>query len=124
MKFLERFWRGCGHCHDGRECPLATEFEQRTLGNGEYDHGSALVGAVLLVFILPLATAIGGAYASGRYLADAEGHSLGWWQAGGAIVGFFAGVGLARLALWARRHRNPGQGDSLVVAGSADGDRT
>jgi|GEM_PF-2093353 len=123
MKFLERFWRGCGHCRDGRECPFATELEQQTFGRGEYDRGLALVGAVLLVFILPLMSAIGGAYAGGRCLAAAEGRWLGWWQAGGAIVGFFAGVGLARLVFWTRR-RWGSANDGLSASSAADGERT
>jgi hypothetical protein len=103
MRFLERFWSGCGHCHDGRDCPLATDAAPQTFGTREYDHGPALVGAVLLVFILPLATAIGGAFLAGRWLAGPAPQLLGLWQTGGAIVGFSAGVGLAKLVFWARR---------------------
>jgi hypothetical protein len=108
MGFLERFWLGCGHCHDGRECPLATDAAPRTFGTGEYRHGLGLVGAVLLAFILPLVTAIGGAFLAGRWLAGPVQQLLGVWQTGGAIVGFVAGVGLAKLVFWVRRRLTDG----------------
>ena len=110
MRFLERFWLGCGHCRDGQGCPLATDADLQSFGTREYDHGLALVGAVLLVFILPLATAIGGVYATGHYLAGPSGRWLGWWQTCGALAGFFAGVGLARLVFWARRRWHSADG--------------
>lgn len=103
MRFLERFWLGCGHCHGGDSCPLAKDIDPEAARKHEYGQGAALVLAVILVFILPLATAIGGAYVVGEVLVGPARAGAGVWQLAGAVAGFFAGVGLARLVFWARR---------------------
>lgn len=87
MAWLEKFWFGCGHCHGGRECPLAEQAESALPAGGQ----SATVPAVLVVFILPLATAIAGAHVCGP---------SGLWQTAGALGGLMAGVVVARLLWW------------------------
>lgn len=111
MRFLERFWFGCGRCHDGQGCPLAEGAGPGAAGRHEYDQGAALVGAVLLVFILPLGCALGGAYLAGRGYAGPSLTVQGWWQLGGGLGGFAAGVALARVVLRiCRRPRRPADG--------------
>ena len=110
MKFLERFWFGCGHCHGEQSCPLMEGVDPESVGTRDYDHGAALIGAVILVFILPLATAIGGAFLAGNWWAGPSRASLGLWQTIGAVVGFFIGVGLAKLVFWTRRRSLPADG--------------
>ena len=110
MKFLERFWFGCGHCHGGAGCPVAENVDPETGELRVTVHGPALVGIVILVFIVPLATAIIGAYLGGLWLSGPTETLLWLWQLAGAIVGFLAGVGLARLVLWSRRRYWPTDG--------------
>ncbi|MCK4340518.1 MAG: hypothetical protein KAY37_02195 [Phycisphaerae bacterium] len=112
MKFLEKFWLGCAHCHGGHGCPVAENVDPET---GEYRptvHGAPLVGIVLMVFIVPPLTAIGGAYLAGKW-ADPSEAALGYWQTGGAVVGFFVGVGLAKLVFWTRRRFSSTDGGSV-----------
>lgn len=103
MKFLERFWFGCGHCHGDGTCPLLDTTTPLPLAAREFGHGPGLVGAVLLVFILPLAMAIAGAYAAGQWGPGQVVLSLGVRQAAGAVAGFLVGVGVAKFAFWTRR---------------------
>ena len=67
--------------------------------------GPALVGAAAIVFLLPLATAVGGAYVADKYLSPASSVPLGVWQAGGMLVGLAVGVGVAKLVLMLVRSR-------------------
>lgn len=100
MRFLERFWFGCGHCHDGKGCPLAEHVDPQT---GEFHtraDGLPIPVAVILVFIVPLVTAIVAAHLAGQWNTKLSGTALGWWQCGGGVAGFFVGVALARAALW------------------------
>jgi hypothetical protein len=53
----------------------------------------------MAVFLLPLASAIGGAYAGSKLWASDSFASVSLWQAGGMVVGLAAGAGLARLLL-------------------------
>jgi len=110
MKFLERFWFGCGDCHGGHGCPLAESVNQDRKEGGASAHGPALIGVAVLVFLVPMATAIIGAYVAGRWFAGPAETSLGFWQPAGAFVGFFAGVGLAKLVLWMCRRFLPVDG--------------
>ena len=123
MKFLERFWYGCGHCHGAEQgdgpasCPLMQDAQVNRWLDPEgrrFSQGGALVLAATTVFLLPLATAIGGAFVGGRYLAPAS-HTPVWaWQAIGMVAGLALGVGLAKLVLWLLRPRES-------VSGGGDG---
>lgn len=110
MRFLERFWFGCGHCHGEGGCPILEEAGLDPAETGEVRRGAPLVGTALLVFILPLITAVIGAYLAGRYGTGATAAWLGYWQVAGAVVGFFAGVGLARFVFWTRRRFSSADG--------------
>ena len=100
MSWLEKFWIGCGRCNGPEACPLAEPGECGPAGvRREELRGARFVVSVTAVFLLPLATAIGGAYLLGHWGADASFGSLGRWQTGGAVAGLLLGVGLARLLL-------------------------
>lgn len=107
MKFLERFWHGCSHCHNGEGCPLADNFEPDGASKHEYGQGATLVLAVVLVFILPLAAAIAGAAIASHYGSATTSSGRDWLQVGGATVGFFVGVVMARVVFWIRRRCTP-----------------
>ena len=111
MKFLERFWFSCNHCHEGHGCPVAEHADPET---GKFEmpiQGAPLVGTVFLVFLLPLAVAIVGASLVGRWLVDPSEQSLRLWQPAGALVGFLVGVALAKLVFWTcRRYSRTGGG--------------
>lgn len=99
MKFLERFWFGCGHCHTGEGCPINDYVDEH--GNlPETPHGLRLCAIMLLVFILPLLTAIGGACLADYVIPPLGEPWQDFEQVGGAIVGFFVGVALARGVFW------------------------
>ena len=51
--------------------------------------------AAMAVFLLPLATGIGGGFVAGQWLAEPSVGSLGRWQAGGMVGGLALGVFLA-----------------------------
>ena len=121
-KALERLWFSCGgQCHNhgdgGASCPLMDGGDpaQRLLDPEvrRFSEGGALVSASIAVFLLPLATAIGGAFLAGEYLASASVASVGWWQAAGLLAGLAVGVGLAKLVLRLVRSRQ-------VVSGGGD----
>ncbi len=96
MRFLEKFWTGCGHCRGGDSCPIIQAAEQE---GSPYASGHRLVLSVLTVFILPLLSAILVAFAAGRWFAGETASSLARWQVGGLLVGMAAGVGLAKLLI-------------------------
>jgi positive regulator of sigma E activity len=77
MRFLERFWFGCGHCH-GDGCPLAETTDTAT--QGDAGHGS-VVAESLAVFILPLVTALAGGWLASRI-----------WPIGGQVLGLLVGA--------------------------------
>lgn len=110
MKFLERFWFGCEHCHGGQGCPVAEHVDPETGEIPGTAHGLALIALVLLVFVFPLATAVAGAYAATCWSEAVSQTGRDLWQLGGALAGFFVGVGLARIALWVRRWFSPASG--------------
>lgn len=112
-KALERLWFSCGgQCHNygdgGASCPLMDGADPCNGCSIPRCGGSvraALVSASIAVFLLPLATAIGGAFLAGEYLASASVASVGWWQAAGLLAGLAVGVGLAKLVLLLVRSR-------------------
>lgn len=110
MKFLERFWFGCRHCHDGQGCPVADHVDPDTGELRGALRGGKLVAVVVLVFIVPLATAVLGAYLSEAWWANGSRLAPATWQLLGALGGFFAGVGLAKLVLWVGRAYLPSDG--------------
>ena len=112
-KALERLWFSCGgHCHThtdgGASCPLLDGADpmQRLLDPEarRFSSGFALVAACAAVFLLPLATAAGGAFLAGKYLA-ASAQSEGLWQMAGILAGLAAGIGLAKLLLFLTRSK-------------------
>ncbi len=104
MKWLERFWFGCGHCRGVEACPVARAVESAQ--SGPAGSGAGLVGAAVVVFLMPLVFAIAGAWlVGGRAAQDSHAVSSGW-QFVGAVAGLAAGVVTARWLvrrLWARR---------------------
>ena len=103
MKWLERFWFGCGHCHGTDGCPWV----QDGIAPDENAGGARLVLLSMVVFLLPLLTAMVGAYYVGAWQAGAGTVALGWWQALGAVIGFAAGIPIARLLVAVIRRINP-----------------
>lgn len=108
VKALERFWYGCGgHCHcspDGvAACPLMNGNDPLApLMDPEarrFSTGFGLVGACLLVFVLPLATGLLGAFLLGRLIDLGHPARQGWIQLLGLLAGLGVGVGLAKLVL-------------------------
>ncbi len=65
--------------------------------------GPEMVGLVLLVFVLPPATAIGGAYLMNSLRPATSSIAESLWQIGGAVGGFFVGVYASKLVLWTCR---------------------
>jgi hypothetical protein len=114
MKWLERFWFGCGHCHGVDACPVARAAESESARSGPASRGAGLVGAAVVVFLMPLVFAIAGAWlAGGRPAGKSFAVSAGW-QMAGAAIGLVVGVVTARWLvhrLWAKR------GDALGDAG-------
>ncbi len=99
MKFLEKFWFGCAHCRDGHGCPVADAADPDTGEVALPVRGAALVGVVILVFLVPLALAIVGAYLLGQAGVTVLAVSRTVGQVVGALVGFFGGVGLSQVVL-------------------------
>ncbi len=109
MNFLERFWTGCGNCHGGETCPIASLGEQQR--SAPFGQGGYLVAGAVTVFLLPICTVILGAYFAGRQFAGEAAGSLGRWQVAGAFVGLTVGIGVAKLLVAAlRRAQGPGGG--------------
>ncbi len=114
QKALERLWFGCGggchtHTDGGASCPLldGADPTQRRLDPEarRFSTGGALAAAAAIVFLLPLATGIGGAFLAGRYLALVG--PVGLWQAAGLLAGLAVGVGAAKLLLFLMRSKPP-----------------
>ena len=95
MKMLEKFWFGCGHsrCH---QCPVAEMAEHTERKPTGFEAGAALVVSALAVFIVPIVTAVTGAWLSGAWWAGATALSRSLWQAGGALAGLAVGIGGAK----------------------------
>ncbi len=95
VKWLERFWGGCGHCHGAESCPLMQAHENAP----QFGEGASLVGAALTVFILPLALALIGAHlAEIWYAAAADVPAFVCHLVGGSI-GLLVGVILAKIII-------------------------
>ncbi|GEM_PF-1432306 len=97
VKFLERFWFSCGHCQECHCCPVTEAAENGQLELGPLSKGLPLVVSASAVFLLPLTLAIllAWLFGSGAQLLESVHPALA--QAAGAVVGFLAGVGLAKL---------------------------
>lgn len=95
MKWLERFWGGCGHCHGAESCPLLQDHKNAP----QFGKGSSLVCAAMTVFILPLASAILGAYlAEHWYAVSADVSALICHVVGGA-AGLLIGIAFAKIII-------------------------
>jgi hypothetical protein len=97
---LERFWFGCGHCDgSGAACPFGEQMEaaQQTPAAGVARLPLPLTA--MAVFLLPLASALGGSYLGSELWAGDSFASVSLWQAGGMLAGLAVGAGLARLLL-------------------------
>ncbi len=69
----------------------------RDVGSDGQGHG--LLISAMAVFLLPLATGIGGGFVAGKWLAEPSVGSLGRWQVVGMVGGLALGVILAKLLL-------------------------
>ncbi|MBN2445380.1 MAG: hypothetical protein JXO22_01545 [Phycisphaerae bacterium] len=96
MKFLERFWNGCGHCQGEAECPLLQD-AARTYACNPWFTGRTLVGIAVTIFLVPLAAAIAGAYLAQWLWSSGTPASDNLWQSLGLLGGLALGVGLAKL---------------------------
>ncbi len=96
MKLLERFWFGCGHCTGEESCPLLQD-AAKTYEMHRWFRGPTLVGVALVIFIVPLASAIGGAFLAERLWADGTPEATQRWQIIGLFAGLIVGVALAKL---------------------------
>lgn len=111
LNWLERFWTGCGRCKGMQECPLA---DPASAGQGA--DGMTLGPRVALfsavVFLMPLATAIGGAWLVGELVGGGWGVSPDHAQAAGLAGGLLAGIAAARamIAVMVRRRRGANSG--------------
>jgi len=95
---------GCGHCHLHDACPMVNADINDPCHVGSDHEGLGFLASAVLVFVLPLLTGIGGAFAAGAWLAKASEVSLHYWQAVGMAGGLVFGVILAqRLQAWRRR---------------------
>jgi len=99
VTLLKDFWFGCGHCHGEKECPLIQASEQASGPGGEFVRGRGLVISAIVVFILPMMTAILGAWLASNWGAQANFASLGRWQTSGMVTGFILGVLVAKFLL-------------------------
>ena len=106
MKFLERFWGGCGHCHGAESCPLVQAHEH----SGPFSYGSTMVLAAISVFLLPILTVIVGACLAERYFAGSSFASVSCWQGIGGLVGFFVGVLVAKVIIACLRQTDRSSG--------------
>lgn len=93
VRMLERFWHGCGNCRNGEGCALVDQLASVSSDTAPPRSPFALTAA--LVFLLPLALAIGAAALIGRW-ASYPPPLDGLLQFAGLAGGFVAGVLLAR----------------------------
>lgn len=94
----------CGHCHLHDACPMTDEDEGDSCDSHPDSQGLGLLMSASTVFLLPLATGIGGAFVVGQWRTESSIGSLGEWQGIGLLGGLISGVILAKLLL-ALRHR-------------------
>ncbi len=88
---------GCGHCHGPDSCPMADAFRDKK--NLPFSHGKLMVISCVFVFLLPLGLAIATAHLAQASLAQQVAMSPELLQGVGALVGFSAGVVIAKLAV-------------------------
>ncbi|MBK9118498.1 MAG: SoxR reducing system RseC family protein [Phycisphaerales bacterium] len=101
MRFLENFGQGCGNCHHGEGCGVDVEAARDVDLECRTQHGVSLALATALVFIVPLAAALAGAWCL-PWLSPVLGE-VELATAGGAVAGFLIGVGAVRfLFRWFR----------------------
>jgi hypothetical protein len=84
----------CRVCYERWHCPAPVGVEEAAAR--PEDRGAPLVAAAVIVFLLPLATAIAAAFLGGRFAAPRP-DSVALWQVGGAAGGLLAGVVVARV---------------------------
>lgn len=102
MKFLERFWHGCGHCDGEESCPMIRSAHALYDANPWF-RGPRMVLTAVSIFLVPLLAGIVGAYLAQTWWAsDAEG-SIALWQTVGLLGGVAIGLGLAKLLVIAAR---------------------
>ncbi|MFH1747638.1 MAG: hypothetical protein ABIG44_11400 [Planctomycetota bacterium] len=113
-KALERLWFSCdGHCAtktDGAaSCPLMNGENpaQRRLDpeTRRFNAGGMMALACIVVFLLPLLSAAGGAYLAGRLVGPQSDAALNWCQTGGLVVGMAVGIGIAKLLVYLMRSK-------------------
>ncbi|HSW44549.1 MAG TPA: hypothetical protein VLM89_03155 [Phycisphaerae bacterium] len=102
--------QGCGHCGMHGLCSMTPDDAGNSCDSPQSTEGIA--SASMVVFVLPLAAGIMGAYAAGRWFAAETAGSLACWQAVGLIAGAAVGILSARLLIPLRRPRGglPGGG--------------
>ncbi len=99
MQTLERFWQGCGHCSGEEGCPTL-QAARTTYEHNRWFQGGSLVGAAVVIFLLPLTLAVGAGQLCATYLAPAW-LTVGAAQAIGVVVGLLLGACVARLIIYA-----------------------
>ncbi|NLE60100.1 MAG: SoxR reducing system RseC family protein [Planctomycetes bacterium] len=110
MNWLERFWTGCGHCKNGQECPLVDAKSLDGLqGTGR---GQGLALPAIVVFLLPLATAIVCSHLVARMWAGDDAASRAQWQVVGMAGGLVLGIAAAKImtTIMRRRGRRTNEG--------------
>ena len=90
--------------HDS--CPMAGQEGEDIPDLGPDSRGAGLVISTVIVFLLPLASGIGGATLATRWTDGASVDALGQYEAAGLVGGLLIGVILAKLLIgWRLRHR-------------------
>ena len=97
MKSLERFWHGCGHCDGADACPMILD-ATRMYARNPWFQGYTLVGVAVVIFLLPLACAVGGGFLLGHYWPAAADQPQ-WGQVVGVFGGLLFGALLAKLII-------------------------
>lgn len=97
MALLENFFFGCGHCQGAEDCHLADAASRGS--SSEFGQGRALVLAAFIVFIGPLASAIGGGYLAEALWGEGSKLPVSCQQAIGVVGGFVVGVVLAKMGV-------------------------
>lgn len=103
MKFLEYFWRGCGHC-SGEEGCAHLQDAARVYDQHPWFRGHRMVGVALLIFIVPLVLGVLGGHLANRWAAG-FGWTTPWITALGLVGGIVSGALLARNILLVPRVR-------------------
>lgn len=110
MNWLERFWTGCGHCKNGQECPFA---DAKSLdGLQATGRGQGLALPAIVVFLLPLATAIVCSHLVAGTWAGDDAASRAQWQIVGMAGGLALGIAAAKIMtiIMRRRERRTDEG--------------